>query len=130
MPTARLMGPIVVHAGASIEANATILGPAVIGAGARIGAGAVVAHATIGPDCVVPPNVVVRDRAWFKSSDENVFGGAERPPMSYSERLARLSIDARIAARRVQRQQDEHAATPPMLAVEARARRHRGRARV
>ena len=97
-PTARLMGPVVVHAGAIIEANATVLGPAVIGAAARIGAGAVVAHATIGADCVVPPNFVVRDRAWFNSSAENVFGLTDRPPMSYSERLARLSPD--VADRR------------------------------
>jgi lipopolysaccharide/colanic/teichoic acid biosynthesis glycosyltransferase len=92
--TARMMGPVVVHPGASIDANATILGPAVVGRGAKIGSGAVVAHATIGPDCVVPPNAVVRDRAWFKSSGDHVFGGTERPPVSYTDRLARLSLDA------------------------------------
>lgn len=92
--TARMMGPVVVHPGASIDANATVLGPAVVGRGAKIGAGAVVAHATIGPDCVVPPNAVVRDRAWFKGSADHVFGGTERPPVSYTDRLARLSLDA------------------------------------
>ena len=46
-----------------------MLGPAVIGAGARIGSRAVVAHATIGPDCVVPGGRIVRDRAWFESED-------------------------------------------------------------
>jgi lipopolysaccharide/colanic/teichoic acid biosynthesis glycosyltransferase len=92
--TARMMGPVVVHAGASIDANATVLGPAVVGRGAKIGSGAVVAHATIGPDCVVPPNAIVRDRAWFKSSGDHVFGGTERPPVSYTDRLARLSLDA------------------------------------
>jgi lipopolysaccharide/colanic/teichoic acid biosynthesis glycosyltransferase len=92
-PTARLMGPIVVHPDASIDANATILGPAVIGAGARIGAGALVAHATIGADSVVPPNVVVRDHAWFKNSGDNVFDLAARPPMPYNERLARLTLN-------------------------------------
>jgi len=93
--SARLMGPIVVHPDASIDANATVLGPAVVGKGAKIGAGAVIAHATIGPDCVVPPNAVVRDRAWFKGAGEHMFGGVERPAMSFSERLARLSLDAR-----------------------------------
>jgi lipopolysaccharide/colanic/teichoic acid biosynthesis glycosyltransferase len=92
--TARMMGPVVVHAGATIDANATVLGPAVVGRGAKIGAGAVVAHATIGPDCVVPPNTVVRDRAWFKSSGDHVFGGTERPAVSFTERLARLALDA------------------------------------
>jgi lipopolysaccharide/colanic/teichoic acid biosynthesis glycosyltransferase len=92
--TARMMGPVVVHPGASIDANATVLGPAVVGRGARIGSGAVVAHATIGPDCVVPPNAIVRDRAWFKGSGDHPFGGTERPPVSYTDRLARLSLDA------------------------------------
>ncbi len=90
-PSARLMGPIVVHPDARIEANATVLGPAVVGAGARIGAGAVVAHTTIGADSVVPPNLVVRDHAWFSSSGESVFGLTDRPPMPYNERLARQS---------------------------------------
>ena len=90
--TARMLGPVVVHPGASIDANATVLGPAVVGRGARIGSGAVVAHATIGPDCVVPPNTVVRDRAWFKG--EHPFGVTERPPVSYTDRLARLALDA------------------------------------
>jgi lipopolysaccharide/colanic/teichoic acid biosynthesis glycosyltransferase len=92
-PTARVMGPVIVHPDAWIDANATVLGPAVVGGGARIGAGAVVAHATIGPDCVVPPNVTVRDRAWFKGAGEHLFG-AERPPLSFSERLARVSFEA------------------------------------
>ncbi len=92
--TARVMGPVIVHPDAWIDANATVLGPAVVGVGARIGAGAVVAHATIGPDCVVPPNVTVRDRAWFKGAGEHLFG-AERPPLSFSERLARISFEAK-----------------------------------
>jgi lipopolysaccharide/colanic/teichoic acid biosynthesis glycosyltransferase len=92
--TARMMGPVIVHPDAWIDANATVLGPAVVGRGARIGSGAVVAHATIGPDCVVPPNAVIRDRAWFKSSGEHAFGGTERPPVSFTDRLARLSLDA------------------------------------
>jgi lipopolysaccharide/colanic/teichoic acid biosynthesis glycosyltransferase len=91
-PTARLMGPIVVHPDATIEANATILGPAVVGPGARIGSGAVVAHTTIGADCVVPPNAIVRDHAWFRTAGESMLGLTERPPMPYSERLARLSL--------------------------------------
>jgi lipopolysaccharide/colanic/teichoic acid biosynthesis glycosyltransferase/acetyltransferase-like isoleucine patch superfamily enzyme len=92
--SARLMGPIVVHPRAVVDENATVLGPAVIGEGARIGAGAIVAHTIVGSDCVVPANAVVRDRAWFRSSGENTFGVSERPPVSYAERLARLSIDA------------------------------------
>src|SRR5260370_7290266 len=75
-----------------MEENATVLGPAAIGAGARIAAGAVVAHATIGPDCVVPCGRIVRDRAWFESGEDVRIPG-EGPPLSYGERLARPSLD-------------------------------------
>jgi lipopolysaccharide/colanic/teichoic acid biosynthesis glycosyltransferase len=68
------------------------MGPAVIGQGARIGSGALVAHATIGADSAVLPGSVVRDRAWFKGG-EHAFGGTDAPPLSYGERLARLSLD-------------------------------------
>jgi lipopolysaccharide/colanic/teichoic acid biosynthesis glycosyltransferase len=90
--TARIVGPVMIHADACIEEHATVLGPAVIGAGARIAAGAVVAHATIGPDSVVPRGRIVRDRAWFENG-EDVSGPVERPALSYGERLARLSVD-------------------------------------
>jgi lipopolysaccharide/colanic/teichoic acid biosynthesis glycosyltransferase len=90
---ARLIGPIVIHPDVEIEENATVLGPAVIGSGARIAAGAVVAHATVGPDCVVPPGQVVRDQAWFEIVNEEVSVSANRRRgLSYGERLARLSF--------------------------------------
>lgn len=91
---ARIMGPIVVHPSATIEDGATILGPAVIGAGARVSKGAVVAHAVIGPDATVPSGIVVRDRTWFKTAEEARFSSAETRPVTYSERLARLSMEA------------------------------------
>jgi lipopolysaccharide/colanic/teichoic acid biosynthesis glycosyltransferase len=97
-PGARVMGPIVIHPSATVEAGATVLGPVVIGAGARIGAGAVVAHAVIGPDATVPAGVVVRDRTWFKTADEARFGGSDTRPVSFSERLARLSLEASHSA--------------------------------
>jgi lipopolysaccharide/colanic/teichoic acid biosynthesis glycosyltransferase len=90
--SARLVGPIVIHPDACIEAEATVLGPAVIGAGARIASGAVVAHATIGPDCVVPRGRIVLDRAWFENAGETISRPADHPTLSYGERLARLSI--------------------------------------
>jgi lipopolysaccharide/colanic/teichoic acid biosynthesis glycosyltransferase len=92
--TARMKGPIVVHPDASIDATATVLGPAVVGAGARIGAGAVVAHAVIGPDSIVPPDMVVRDRAWFSNTCEAESDALEDPAIPYGERLVRASIDA------------------------------------
>ncbi len=92
-PKARLVGPIVVHADAQIEERATILGPAVIGAGARIGSGAVVAHATIGADCVVPAGHGVRDQVWFEAADPDAVR-RDRPASSFDERLAHLSAGA------------------------------------
>ena len=52
-PTARILGQVVLHDGAVVEAGATILGPSVIGAGARVNQGAVVAQ------CVVTAGTVV-----------------------------------------------------------------------
>jgi lipopolysaccharide/colanic/teichoic acid biosynthesis glycosyltransferase len=89
-PTARVMGPVILHEGVSIEANATVLGPAVIGAGARIQAGAVVAHATVGPDCVVPLNLVIRERAWFATGREAA--AVDGAPATFGDRLARVSM--------------------------------------
>jgi lipopolysaccharide/colanic/teichoic acid biosynthesis glycosyltransferase len=89
----RLVGPIVIHRDVEILEKATILGPVVIGAGARISPGAVVAHATIGPDSVVPPGWVVRDRTWFEGVDEEApRPAAEHTALSYDERLARASF--------------------------------------
>jgi lipopolysaccharide/colanic/teichoic acid biosynthesis glycosyltransferase len=93
-PDARLVGPIVIHPGARIDEHVTILGPAVIGAGARIASGAVVAHATIGADCIVPPGRVVRDQVWFDAGDGAASCPSDRPAPSFDERLARLSIEA------------------------------------
>jgi len=99
--TARILGPVVVHADAHIDDGATVLGPAVIGAGARIGSGAVIAHATIGPDGVVPPGRVVRDRAWFVNDGAALDAESDRSTetahgrrVTFAERLERLTLDA------------------------------------
>jgi lipopolysaccharide/colanic/teichoic acid biosynthesis glycosyltransferase len=91
--SARFVGPVVVHSDVHIEAGATVLGPAVIGAGARIAARAVVAHATVGPDSIVPAGQIVRDRVWFGTAAPDGGRVADAPTLSYGERLARLAID-------------------------------------
>jgi lipopolysaccharide/colanic/teichoic acid biosynthesis glycosyltransferase len=53
-PTARLVGPVVLHRNVVIGERAVVMGPAVIGAGARVGAGAIVTQAIIAPGGVVP----------------------------------------------------------------------------
>jgi len=83
--TARISGPVVIHAEAEIGENAIVVGPAVIGAGARVSAGAVVAHSAIGPDCIVPTGEVVRNRAWFQPAS----AVAQTVPLTYHDRIAR-----------------------------------------
>lgn len=92
-PRARIVGPVIVHSRATIQGNTTIVGPALIGAGARVGAGAIVAHSLVGPGCSVPIGGVVRDRVWFDGTDGRA-NDRQRPVVSYSERLARLAIEA------------------------------------
>jgi lipopolysaccharide/colanic/teichoic acid biosynthesis glycosyltransferase len=90
-PTARMVGPVVVHKDVVVEAGATILGPAIIGAGARIASGAIVAHATILAGGTVPSGQIVRDQVWLASGIDAV-PAAERRSPSYDQRLARHAI--------------------------------------
>jgi lipopolysaccharide/colanic/teichoic acid biosynthesis glycosyltransferase len=69
-PSARLVGPVVLHEGAQVGASATVVGPAVLGSGARVGAGAVVAQCVVGPETVVGAGVTLRQRAVFGAVDE------------------------------------------------------------
>jgi lipopolysaccharide/colanic/teichoic acid biosynthesis glycosyltransferase len=68
-PTARLLGPVVVQEGVTIEAGAHVIGPSLIGAGARLGAGAAVAQSLVLPGTAVPSRAMIRGR---------VFSGADR----------------------------------------------------
>lgn len=58
--SARLVGPVIVQAGANIGANATIIGPTIIGKSCRVGAGALVAQAVLPNDAVVEAGASVR----------------------------------------------------------------------
>jgi lipopolysaccharide/colanic/teichoic acid biosynthesis glycosyltransferase len=69
-PSARLVGPVVLHDGAVIGPDATVVGPAVIGRGARVERGAMVAQCVVGPDSVVGPGLTVRHRAVFGAVSE------------------------------------------------------------
>jgi lipopolysaccharide/colanic/teichoic acid biosynthesis glycosyltransferase len=68
-PTARIIGPVVVHADAIIDEHAMVVGPVTIGAGARVGAGAIVAEAIVGVSAVVRPGVTVHGRVWLEQTD-------------------------------------------------------------
>ena len=88
-PTARILGPIVIHSNVHIGENAIIIGPALIGAGARISSGAIVAHTIVGPQSQVPQDCTLRDRVWFNDLDDR---DREYPEPSYESRLARFSV--------------------------------------
>jgi len=59
-PSARLIGPVIVHRDVVIEEDVIVLGPALLGAGARIGRGSIVAQSVVGPGCVVTGHETVR----------------------------------------------------------------------
>ena len=90
-PTARILGPVVIHSNVRIGENAIIVGPALIGAGAQVSSRAIVAHAIVGPQAQVPRDCTLRDRVWFNDLDDR---DHERPESSYESRLARFSFDA------------------------------------
>lgn len=92
-PTARLLGPIVIQAGARVDANATIVGPSLVGAGSHIGAGAVVAHVALGTHSYIPAGHVLRDRAWI-SADHTQADEPRAPAWSFTQRLARLAMES------------------------------------
>ena len=53
-PTARLLGPIIIHPNVRIDANAVIVGPAILGEGCHVSADTVVAYALLGAQSRVP----------------------------------------------------------------------------
>jgi lipopolysaccharide/colanic/teichoic acid biosynthesis glycosyltransferase len=87
-PTARILGPVIIHPNVCIGDHAVIVGPALIGAGAQVASGAVVAQAIVGPHSQVPRNCTLRDRVWFNDLDEC---SQVRPNESYRARLERFS---------------------------------------
>jgi lipopolysaccharide/colanic/teichoic acid biosynthesis glycosyltransferase len=61
-PSARIVGPVVMHPGAEIHEGVRVIGPTVVGAGARLERGAVVAHSVVGRSVRVPAHAVIRQR--------------------------------------------------------------------
>ena len=78
-PSARFIGPVVLHDGVVVGPDATIVGPTVIGAGARIEQDAMVAQCVVGPGLVVPAGTILRYRAVFGMAGERgALADAER----------------------------------------------------
>jgi lipopolysaccharide/colanic/teichoic acid biosynthesis glycosyltransferase len=79
-PSARFIGPVVLHDRVVIGSDATVVGPAVIGVGARIEPDAMVAQCVVGPGLVVPAGMILRQRAVFGSVGEPAaLADSERP---------------------------------------------------
>lgn len=93
-PTARLLGPVILHAGAQVAARVTVVGPALLGENSSIGADAVVAHVVLGPRAAVPDGLVVRDRVWFSAAEHRFESDSHvRLAPSFVERLARQGFE-------------------------------------
>ena len=67
-PSARLVGPVVLHDRAVIGPDAIVVGPAVIGSDAQVERDAMVAQCVVGPGAVIASGATVRHRAVFGAS--------------------------------------------------------------
>lgn len=99
-PTARIMGPVVLHEDVVLEEDATILGPSLVGTGARVGRNAVVAQSLIGPGIVIPPDFAVRHRAVFEQLSGDVPAVRDSAALVYRGPAAAQGV-ALPSARRV-----------------------------
>lgn len=97
-PTARLYGPIIVHAGAEVGPGATLIGPVLIGADARIGNGCVLAECLVLPGAEMPPGTTARFQVYQSPASENVIpltDGLHDPlPNKAAERLRIVWTDS------------------------------------
>ena len=93
-PTARLVGPVIVHADVRLEANVTVVGPAVIGAGSQVRRGAIVAHSVIAAGTCLPENSATYHRLRGAGAPDD----GEEPAHASDELTAAARGDRRLAA--------------------------------
>jgi len=105
-PSARLVGPVVLHEGAVIGPNAVVVGPSVIGAEARVERDATVAQCVVGPRSVIAPGSTVRHRAVFGAADG---AGAAAPLLTPYQPAPSPSVEAAEVQDRRQRASDSYA---------------------
>jgi len=55
-PSVRMIGPVVVQGGATLERDVTLVGPTVIGSDSHVGAGSTIAHSLVAPHSRISPN--------------------------------------------------------------------------
>ena len=61
-PTVRLVPPVLIRSGVTLDKGAVVVGPTLIGRDARIGRGATVVQAVVGAGATVEPDATVRQR--------------------------------------------------------------------
>ena len=105
----RLVGPVIVHRGASVQRGAVVIGPSVIGEAAVVGSGALVAQCVVWHDTVVPPGARIRHQVIPAAPDsgavdlsmsadgELVPMRAQPRPRSSSYPSLKAAIDAVVA---------------------------------
>ncbi|MGE0480123.1 MAG: sugar transferase [Phycisphaerae bacterium] len=88
-PTARIVGPAILHDGVCIDEGAMIVGPVVVGARARVHRDALVAHALVLPDTTVAPGALIREQVVPRPAAGP--GASRRPsgPRAYRTRTHR-----------------------------------------
>jgi lipopolysaccharide/colanic/teichoic acid biosynthesis glycosyltransferase len=107
-PSARLVGPVILHDGAVIGADAVVVGPAVIGARAQVERDAVIAQCVVGPDAVVAAGLTLRHRAVFGTVSD---AGAAATPAP----LAEPAPEPEVGSSEVQDERPRSSAAYPLL---------------
>jgi mannose-1-phosphate guanylyltransferase len=91
---ARLVGPVLLGAGASVEAGAVIVGPASVGANSVVKAGALVSRAIVWDHCVIGERAIV-DSSLLASG--SVVGSGER--LFAAVQVARETVEANTSGK-------------------------------
>ena len=89
-PSSRIVGPVVLQDGVTVEEDATVVGPSLIGAGSHIEANAVVAQCVLGAGTVVGRDTTVRHRALFGGVGDDAVPAP--PEMPAYRRLASRTV--------------------------------------
>ena len=99
-PSARILGPVVIHDNATVEQNAVVIGPTVLGANSRVEEGAVVSQCLIGADVRVPACWTVGGRAIFSSNDtfETAASGNSDPQLRITTPLVEVTGEPQPAS--------------------------------
>ncbi len=83
-PSARLIGPVIVQPGVTIDEGATVIGPTVVGVGSRLQRECLVAHCLVVRERTIAPGVAVRQQVIADNGAGS--GSAQAGPRKNKER--------------------------------------------